>query len=133
MNFFDRYYASGSNQRHIASVYRLSKSSFGGILQQVSNAIIVGLKSEIMEVDERNWIQVANEYNYKWQLPNCLGAFDGKHVAIIKPPGSGSEYFNYKRYHSIILMAVADANYRFISIDVGAKGPEGDANVFFPL
>lgn len=66
MNFFDRYYASGSNQRHIASVYRLSKSSFGGILQQVSNAIIVGLKSEIMEVNERNWIQVANEYNYKW-------------------------------------------------------------------
>lgn len=81
-------------------------------------------------MNETNWIQVANDYNFKWQLPNCLGAFDGKHIAIKIPPGSGSEYFNYKRYHSIILMAVADANYRFISIDVGARGSEGDANVF---
>lgn len=84
----------------------------------------------MMEMNEESWIKIANEYNYKWQLPNCLGSFDGKHVAIRKPPGSGSEYFNYKRYHSIILMALADANYRFITIDVGAKGAEGDANVF---
>lgn len=27
-------------------------------------------------------------------------------------------------------MALADANYRFICIDVGAKGTQGDANVF---
>lgn len=81
-------------------------------------------------MNEANWIQIANEFNYKWQLPNCVGAFDGKHVAIKKPAGSGSEYFNYKRYHSIILMGLVDANYRFISIDVGARGSEGDANVF---
>lgn len=128
--FTRRYYACGSFQRHMASVYRLSKCTCGLILQQVSNAIILSLKCELIEMNQNNWIQIANEYNYKWQLPNCLGSFDGKHVAIKKPHGSGSEYFNYKRYHSIILMALVDANYRFISIDIGAKGSEGDANIF---
>lgn len=53
-----------------------------------------------------------------------------EYVVLKKTPGSGSEYFNSNRYHSIILMALVDANYRFISIDVGAKGSEGDANIF---
>lgn len=125
-----RYFASGTFQRHIASVYRLSKSSFGIILSQVSNAIILEMKGELIDLNERNWIQVANEFNFKWQLPNCLGAVDGKHISIRKPAKSGTEYYNYKRFHSFVLMAIADANYRFLSIDIGGKGSEGDSNIF---
>lgn len=114
----------------MASVYRISKSSFHKIVKQVSFAIITELRNEFIELNEESWIDISNEFNYKWQLPNCLAAFDGKHIAIKKPKNAGSDYFNYKRFHSIILMAAVDANYRFISIDVGAKGAEGDANVF---
>ena len=40
------------------------------------------------------------------------------------------QFFNYKHYFSIIVLAMVDANYKFIDVDVGAAGRAGDAGVF---
>lgn len=26
------------------------------------------------------WAQLAEEFQNKWQIPNCLGSIDGKHI-----------------------------------------------------
>lgn len=39
-------------------------------------------------------------------------------------------YFCFQGFHSIVLMAIADANYGFLYVDIGAFGSEGDASVF---
>lgn len=49
-------------------------------------------------------------------------------IRIINP--LGSMYFNYRGYSSVLLMAVADANYRFIYVDIGSYGKEYDSSIF---
>ena len=72
--------------------------------------------------NENEWLQVANEYYAQWNFPMCLGALDGKRVLISKPPHSGSEYYDYKSHFSVILLAMVDANYKFMYVNVGAVG-----------
>ncbi len=55
---------------------------------------------------------------------------NGKHIAIKCPRGGGSLYFNYKKFHSIVLMALVDVDYKFIWIDVSANGSACDAQIF---
>lgn len=89
------------------------------------------MMSEILsEPTEELWLDNAAKFQRKFNFPNCLGAIDGKHIRITCPSNSGSLYYNYKGFFSTVLLAIANAEYKFIAIDVGSYGREGDAGIF---
>ena len=74
--------------------------------------------------------QVADGFAERWNFNNCIGALDGKHILIRPPAGTGSYYFNYKHSFSIVLLALVDADYKFIYVDIGTNGRISDGGVF---
>ncbi|XP_043206335.1 putative nuclease HARBI1 [Amphibalanus amphitrite] len=126
-----RYLAAGGAMKTIAESYRIAPRTATGIIYEVCEAIYQRLAPLCLRSPTLNdWHASADDFLELWQLPNCIGALDGKHVALQKPAGTGSIYFNYKGFCSVVLMAVADARYRFTYISVGSQGSESDGGIF---
>lgn len=78
------------------------------------------------------WKDIAKGFSEKWTFEHAVGAIDEKHIWIIAPPHSGSYFFNYKGFHSIVLLGVAHYNnYEFIYASVSANGATCDGQVFY--
>ena len=97
----------------------------------VCNALWDTLKNEFFpEPTEDRWREISDAFRKCSHFPNCLGAIDGKHIIVTKSPRSGSMNFNYKCYFSIVLMTIADSDYKFTYADIGAYGKDSDSFVF---
>ena len=55
---------------------------------------------------EKEWRHVANDFEKLWDLPHCIGAIDGNHIGIDCPKNSAFNYYNYKGFFSMIILAV---------------------------
>ena len=55
---------------------------------------------------------------------------DERHMAMKKPKRSGSKYYNYKGFSSLVLPALDDSDKRFLWVGVGSSGSSSDALIF---
>ena len=92
-------------------------------MRTVCEAVCRRLDPLVMpEPSEDVWNSSASKFRDLWHFPNCLAAIDGKHVSIQCPINGGSLYFNYKGLNSTVLLALVDAEYKFLTVDVGSYG-----------
>ena len=127
-----RFLATGETYASLEYQFRISKSTLSIMVPHVCNLICQVLQNDYLSCPstEDEWLWVSDQFCDKWQFPNCIGAGDGKHIRLRAPGHSGTEYFNYKGFYSLVLMAFVGPNYEFLFIDVGCQGSLSDGGIF---
>lgn len=128
-----KYIFAGTSQIDLAGMFRISPTSICRIVNETSVALwnVLQNKKYLSHPNtESEWKKIADQFEQMWNFPNCLGAIDGKHIVMQAPARSGSYFFNYKKSHSIVLLAVCNANYEFTLLDIGDTGRNSDGGVF---
>ena len=107
----------------------LQKSTVCMIVNESYSVIINTFWDESVKkhfpISEDEIRHVIGKFGAEWQFPYTFAAVDGSHLPIKCPNGGAQamkQYFNFKGFYSIVLMALADAEYRFIWASVGAPG-----------
>ena len=125
-----RHLAAGDSYPTLAFDYRISRHTIAAFTPDVCQAIVDNYVDEVLDcpTDAGDWLEISQQFETRWNLPHACGALDGKHIAMRKPAKSGSLYRNYKKFFSIVLLALVDVDYKFIWADVGGVGHQSDPN-----
>ncbi|XP_073402426.1 uncharacterized protein [Dendrobates tinctorius] len=126
-----RFLATGETLSSLHFQYWLGISTLFGIVMDTCQALWDVLCPEFLPLPTvEKWLEHAERFWTVCNFPNCLGAVDGKNIWILKPKRTGSEYYNYKKYFSTVLMAISDADCKFVAVDIGAFGRGNDSQAF---
>ncbi|XP_018402805.1 PREDICTED: putative nuclease HARBI1 [Cyphomyrmex costatus] len=125
-----RFLATGDTMSSIAFAYQVGQNTACKIISETCESLWNVLQNELFQPSESEWKKVVKEFENDWNFPHCIGALDGKHVNVKAPPHSGSTFYNYKGNHSISLMAIASARYKFLMVDIDGEGRHSDGGIF---
>ena len=119
-----RYLVTGDSYMSLQYGFRVANNTISLLIPETCEAIVQEFQEEVMKCPSTSdaWCKMREGFSSRWNFHNTIGALDGKHVAMRCPPNGGSLYYNYKGFYSIILMALVDADYKFLYVDLGANG-----------
>eukprot|EP00795_Rhopilema_esculentum_P001769 gene1769-16252_t len=126
-----RYLATGSSQQTPSYSFRVACITVSNIIKKVCEAIYDVLTPIYLKppTSADEWKRIRNDFESLWNTSHVIGVIDGKHIAIDCPKRTGSQYYNYKGFFSIVLLAICDARYTFTMVDVGQYGNNNDSEV----
>ncbi|KAJ8665725.1 hypothetical protein QAD02_007387 [Eretmocerus hayati] len=122
----------GTSLVKLAWYYLIGRSTMYAFVPDVCQAIIDVMRARYLKFPsaQQEWDNVSEGFLRKYNIPNCLGALDGKHFRIRQPPNSGALFWNWKRFYSVNVMAVCDSDGYFMWVSTGGFGSLNDSTVF---
>ena len=126
-----RFLSSGDAQQSLCYFFRIGKTTISKIIAVTCQAIYDQLKDQYLSSpsSKEDWLEIAKSFEELWNMPHVIGAIDGKCIRMRYPKFSGIQYYNYKGFFSLVLMAICDTNYCFTLFDVGQFGSNNDSGI----
>ena len=107
-----RHLATEDNYKSLMYIFYVLHNTISSLVRDVCQAIWdeFGDESVSSPTTAEGWKEIVASYSKRWNVHHVLGALDGKHIRIRCPANGGSQFYNYKGYHSIVLLALVVAN-----------------------
>jgi hypothetical protein len=122
------WFATGASYTTLAGKYDVSRVLISRIITQGVPHLRVRLVPEFLKLPSSGELRWGiREFERLCHLPGVCGALDGTFMEIQKPSLCGNEYYCYKGFYAIVLLAVVDAAGKFLWVDAGGLGKLGDA------
>ncbi|CAN7948745.1 unnamed protein product, partial [Ixodes pacificus] len=120
-----------AEDRTIPHLFGIGRSTVNVMYKDFCNVIIEKLEGDWLRMVRADDMSAhMREFFAVFGFPQAVGALDGCHFPILPPKEHGTEYYNYKGWHSIRLLALVDHRYRFRYINLGTPGRCHDSNVY---
>lgn len=118
---FLRFVATGAPPSVIADLFKVGVATVRGIIVDVAEAIIELLPSPSFPTNMTSLVRRFNRLRNN-AFPGVVGAIDGSHIKIDTPCANLADYYCYKKFKSIILLAIAGPDCECLWFHVGFPG-----------
>ena len=126
-----RFFASGSFQNVIGDTAGVMQSSVSKCITQVTDILSEKARTDIkMPTDMIDIHNTMRQFHSLSGFPRVIGAIDGSHIPIKAPSRDEEIYINRKRFHSLNIQVVSDANRKILSYNVNYPGSTHDAFIW---
>ncbi|CAF0959072.1 unnamed protein product [Adineta ricciae] len=118
--------------RTAANLFGIGRTTAGQILHEFCEVLVNNFFHRFIKfpTTSQEIQNTVNDFYIRCGYPMCIGSLDGTHIPIKPPTGFETDYFNYKKYHSVIMLAVVNSSLLFTYVNVGAPGRCNDSSVF---
>lgn len=123
-----RFLATGESQRNASIDFCIGRATTCKIIAETCRLIWDLLAPKYLTCPDSpaEWKEAADEFDSQWNFPNCVGALGGKQI-VTETPNNLSGASNPSGDQ---MMAVCDANYRFVCLTFGSPERESGEGVF---
>ncbi|XP_077521601.1 uncharacterized protein LOC144132813 [Amblyomma americanum] len=122
---------SSAEDRSVANLFGLGRSTVNTIYREFCDAVVCLLEDKWINMPSPDAMgDHIREFGAVCDFPQAVGALDGCHFPVSPPKESAPDYYNYKGWHSIVLLALVDHRYRFRYVNVGSPGRCHDAYIY---
>ncbi|XP_072039667.1 uncharacterized protein [Amphiura filiformis] len=121
--------STNAEYRTIGHLFGIGRNTACVIVRNVCKAIKDILTPRFITIPRgQRLLEVIDGFENRG-FPHCVGAIDGTHIPIIAPTKDPADFYNRKGWHSIIVQAVCDHEFRFTNLYIGFPGKAHDARV----
>ena len=105
-----RHLATGETNTSLQYHWFVGHITICKFVPQVCRAIFAEFQDEYLHCPDSpdEWNRVEEKFRTRWNVPHTVAAIDGKHITMKKPKKSGSDYYNYKGFLSLVLLVLVE-------------------------